>query len=172
MLAIPLTATDAATAPRFYQRFKWNVTAPIEADRWAAGRLRCRRLARSAAAGTDHVVRLASEAELSAQRLLGGTSACKCFPERWETVAGECLGCLMQFAIDVWLSVHRPRRCRPSSSDPLQKLPESEPVATDPSVVLDPHWVAPRRPSRISLPSELERYALDRLRWPSTVGIP
>ena len=51
---------------------------------------------------------------------------CRVFPERWETVAGECLGCLTQFAIDVWLSVHRPRRFRPSSSDPLQKLPESE----------------------------------------------
>ena len=26
--------TDAATAERFYQQFKWSVIAQIEADRW------------------------------------------------------------------------------------------------------------------------------------------
>ena len=31
---ILLSVTDAATAERFYQRFKWSVIAPIEADRW------------------------------------------------------------------------------------------------------------------------------------------
>ena len=34
-LAILLAVTDQATAERFYQRFKWSVIAPIEADRWA-----------------------------------------------------------------------------------------------------------------------------------------
>ena len=34
-LAILLALTDEATAERFYQRFKWDVIAPIEADRWA-----------------------------------------------------------------------------------------------------------------------------------------
>ena len=34
-LAILLAVTDEATAERFYQRFKWSVVAPIEADRWA-----------------------------------------------------------------------------------------------------------------------------------------
>ena len=34
-LAIMLAVTDEATAERFYQRFKWSVVAPIEADRWA-----------------------------------------------------------------------------------------------------------------------------------------
>ena len=52
--------TDAATAERFYQQFKWSVIAPIEADRWALdagdvlGWL-------ESAAGTDDVVRLAEE---------------------------------------------------------------------------------------------------------------
>ncbi len=56
-LAILLAVTDEATAERFYQRFKWDVIAPIEADRWAldSGWLE------SAAAGTDDVVRLAVE---------------------------------------------------------------------------------------------------------------
>ena len=34
-LAILLAVTDEATAERFYQKFKWDVLAPIEADRWA-----------------------------------------------------------------------------------------------------------------------------------------
>ena len=33
-LAILLAVTDEETAERFYQRFKWSVIAPIEADRW------------------------------------------------------------------------------------------------------------------------------------------
>ena len=32
---ILLAVTDEATAERFYQKFKWDVLAPIEADRWA-----------------------------------------------------------------------------------------------------------------------------------------
>ena len=52
--------TDEATAERFYQRFKWDVIAPIEADRWVLdagdvlGWL-------EQAAGTDDVVRLVVE---------------------------------------------------------------------------------------------------------------
>ena len=34
-LAILLAVTDAATAERFYEQFKWSVIAPIGADRWA-----------------------------------------------------------------------------------------------------------------------------------------
>ena len=34
-LALLLAVTDAATAERFHQQFKWSVIAPIEADRWA-----------------------------------------------------------------------------------------------------------------------------------------
>ena len=55
---ILLSVTDAATAERFYQRFKWSVIAPIEADRWTLdagdilGWL-------ESAAGTNDVVRLA-----------------------------------------------------------------------------------------------------------------
>ena len=33
-LAILLAVADEETAQRFYQRFKWSVLAPIEADRW------------------------------------------------------------------------------------------------------------------------------------------
>ena len=53
-----LSVTDAATAERFYQRFKWSVIAPIEADRWTLdagdilGWL-------ESAAGTDDFMRLA-----------------------------------------------------------------------------------------------------------------
>ena len=55
---ILLSVTDAATAERFYQRFKWSVIAPIEADRWTLdagdilGWL-------ESAAGTDDFMRLA-----------------------------------------------------------------------------------------------------------------
>ena len=34
-LAILLAVTDEATAEWFYQKFKWDVLAPLEADRWA-----------------------------------------------------------------------------------------------------------------------------------------
>ena len=52
--------TDEATAERYYQKFKWDVLAPIAVDRWAVdagdvlGWL-------ESAAGTDDVVRLAVE---------------------------------------------------------------------------------------------------------------
>ena len=57
---ILLAVTDAATAERCYKKFKWDVLAPIEADRWAVdadavlGWL-------EQAAGTDDVVPLAVE---------------------------------------------------------------------------------------------------------------
>ena len=55
-LAILLAVTDAATAERCYQKFKWDVLAPIEADRWAVDAevrrstsgCRCRRRVRTA----------------------------------------------------------------------------------------------------------------------------
>ena len=60
-LAILLAVTDEATAERFYQRFKWDVIAPIEADRWALDSGVVLGWLESAAAGTDDVVRLAVE---------------------------------------------------------------------------------------------------------------
>ncbi len=60
-LAILLAVTDEATAERFYQRFKWDVIAPIEADRWALDSGAVLGWLESAAAGTDDVVRLAVE---------------------------------------------------------------------------------------------------------------
>ena len=44
-LAILLAVTDEATAERFYQRFKWDVIAPIEAGPLGAGHRRGPRLA-------------------------------------------------------------------------------------------------------------------------------
>ncbi len=67
---------------------------------------------------------------MSARRLLGAHLPAV-YPERRETVAGECLGCPTQFAIDVWLplpavwpdcgadvgtSRDRPRRAGPRST--------------------------------------------------------
>ena len=60
-LAILLAATDEATAERFYQRFEWDVIAPIAADRWALDAGEVLGWLESAAAGTDEVVRLAVE---------------------------------------------------------------------------------------------------------------
>ena len=60
-LAILLAMTDAATAERFYQQFKWSVIAPIEADRWALAAGDVLDWLESAAAGTAGVVRVAEE---------------------------------------------------------------------------------------------------------------
>jgi len=60
-LAILLAVTDAGTAERFYQQFKWSVIAPIEADRWALDAGDVLDWLESAAAGTAGVVRLAVE---------------------------------------------------------------------------------------------------------------
>ena len=51
--------TDAATAERFYQQFKWGVIAPIEADRWALDAGDVLHWLGSAAAGTAGVVPVA-----------------------------------------------------------------------------------------------------------------
>ena len=53
--------TDAATAGRFHQQFKWSVIAPIEADRWALDAGDVLNWLELVAAGTDGVVRLAVE---------------------------------------------------------------------------------------------------------------
>ena len=60
-LAILLAVTDAATAERFYQKFKWSVIAPIETDRWTLDASDVLGWLESAAAGTDSVVRLTVE---------------------------------------------------------------------------------------------------------------
>ena len=74
-LAILLAVTDAATAERFYQRFKWDVIAPFEADRWALDTGEVLGWLQSAA-GTDEVVRLAVEERAAAAGSAGvsGTS--------------------------------------------------------------------------------------------------
>ena len=60
-LAILLAVTDAATAERFYQQFKWSVIAPLEADRRALDAGDVLHWLESAAAGTDGVVPVAVE---------------------------------------------------------------------------------------------------------------
>ena len=60
-LAILLAVTDAATAERFYEKFKWSVIAPIETDRWTLDASDVLGWLESAAAGTDSVVRLTVE---------------------------------------------------------------------------------------------------------------
>ena len=67
------------------------------------------------AAGTNDVERLAEE-EVSVRRLLGAHLPAAS-PERRETVAGECLGCLMQFVIDVRLPL--PATCPDCGADVL-----------------------------------------------------
>ena len=60
-LAILLAVTDAATAERFYQQFKWSVIAPIEPDRRALDAGDVLNWLESAVAGPAGVVRLAVE---------------------------------------------------------------------------------------------------------------
>ena len=68
-------------------------------------------------AGTDEVVRFGGGGgTLSARRLLGAHLPAV-FPERRETVAGQCLGCLTQFAIDVRLPL--PATCLDCEADVL-----------------------------------------------------
>ena len=94
--------TDAATAERFYQQFKWSVVAPIEADPLGAGRQR----------------RAPGGGDVSSRWLLGAHLPAS-FPERRETVAGECLGCQMQFAVDVRLPL--PASCPDCGADVLAR---------------------------------------------------
>ena len=55
---------------------------------------------------------------MSARRLLG-THLAAASPERRETVAGECLGCRTQFAIDVRLPL--PATCPDCGADVLAR---------------------------------------------------
>ena len=55
---------------------------------------------------------------MSGQRLLGAHLP-GVHPERRETVAGECLGCLTQFAIDVRLPL--PATCPDCGADVLSR---------------------------------------------------
>ena len=89
--------TDEAPAERFYQRFKWDVIAPIEADRWPPAQQRL------APSGGGHRRRRTSGGGDVSTRPLLGVHLPTAPPERRETVAGECLGCRAQFAVDVRL---------------------------------------------------------------------
>lgn len=93
--------TDEATAGRLYQRFRWDVIASIRGGPLGAGG---RRRPRPSGVGGGHGRgrRPGGGGELSARRLLGAHLPAA-FPERRETVSGECLGCWAQFAIDVRL---------------------------------------------------------------------
>ena len=77
-----------------------GVVVPIEADRWSLDAGDVPRLA--GVGGRDGRRGAHGGGDVSGQRLLG-VHLPAVFPERRETVAGECLGCLTQFAIDARL---------------------------------------------------------------------
>ena len=73
---------------------------------------------------------------MSTQRLLGAHLPTAC-PERRETVAGKCLGCLTQFAIDVRLPL--PATCPDCGADVLASADiKSE---AQPRLPFDPLWI-------------------------------
>ena len=117
-LAILLAVTDEATAERFYQKFKWDVLAPNRGGRLGAGRRR--RHPRLAGVGGGHGRGRASGGggALSARRLLRAHLPAA-YPERRETVAGACLGCQTQFAVDVRLPL--PAVCPDCGADVLAR---------------------------------------------------
>ena len=102
-LALVILLTDASAAERLHQR-NGASSRPIEAGSLGAGRW------------TDDVVRPGGGGELSTRRLLGAHLPAAS-PERRETVAGGCLGCLTQFAIDVRLPL--PTTCPDCGADVL-----------------------------------------------------
>ena len=110
----PLSVTDEATAERFYERFKRSVIARIEAGPLDAGTPATLFGWREAAAGTDDFMRLAV-AERRARGGYWGAHLPAESPERRETVAGECLRCQTQFAIDVRLPL--PAMCPDCGAD-------------------------------------------------------
>ena len=81
-----------------------------------AGRRRCPRLA--GVGGGDGRLRGPGGGDVSGQRLLGAHLPVV-HPERRETMAGECLGCLTQFAIDVRLPL--PATCPDCGADVLSR---------------------------------------------------
>jgi len=107
--------TEAATAERFYQQFKWSVIAPIEADRWALDAGDVLDWLESVASGTAGVVRVAEETSVAAGCWVRHLPAV--FPERRETVARECLGCQTHFAVGVRLPL--PAVCPDCGGDVL-----------------------------------------------------
>ena len=86
-----LAVTDEATAERFYQRFKWDVIAPIEADRWALDSSDSPRLAGVGGGGDGRRRAPDGGGELSARRLLGAHLPAAS-PERRETGGGGVPG--------------------------------------------------------------------------------
>ena len=122
-LAILLAVTAAAMAERFYQQFKWSIIAAIEADRWALDVGDVLNWLESAAGG-DGRRRAPGGGDVSSRRLLGAHLPAS-FPERRETVAGECLGCQTQFAVDVRLPL--PAVCPGCGADVLARADIEDP---------------------------------------------
>ena len=114
-----------------------GVVVPIEADRWSLDAGDVPRLA--GVGGRDGRRGAHGGGDVSGQRLLG-VHLPAVFPERRETVAGECLGCLTRFAIDARLPL--PATCpdcganvRPPSTAELFTTP-SPPGSPDPQMLL------------------------------------
>ena len=69
---------------------------------------------------------------MSSRRLLGAHLPAS-FPERRETVAGECLGCQTQFAVDVRLPL--PASCPDCGADVLARADIAGPDPAGPAAV-------------------------------------
>ena len=98
------------------------------------------------AAGTDECRAPGGGGAVSARRLLGAHLPAV-YPERWETVAGECLGCRTQFAIDVRLPL--PATCPDCGADVLADIKgEAQPqlpFVGEPLLAASSPGVVPRR---------------------------
>ena len=88
-----------------------------------AGHRRCPPLVRD---GGDGRHRARGGGDVSSRRLLGAHLPAAS-PERRETVAAECLGCRMQFAVDVRLPL--PARCSDCGADVLARSDIEAPAA-------------------------------------------
>ena len=83
-LAILLAVTDEATAERFYQKFKWEVLAPLEADRWALDTGDVPRLV--GVGGGDGRCRAPGGGDVSSRRRRVRTAGPTCSPGRTSRV--------------------------------------------------------------------------------------
>ena len=118
-LAILLAVTDAATAERFYEKFQMERHRADRDGSLDVGRQRRPRMARVSSGGDGQRRAPDGGGALNVRRLLGGASAVGRLRNGGETVAGECLGCQTQFAIDVRLPL--PAVCPDCGADVLAR---------------------------------------------------
>ena len=132
--------TDEATAERFYQRFKWDVIAPIEADRWALDSSDSPRLAGVGGGGDGRRRAPDGGGELSARRLLGAHLPAAS-PERRETGGGGVPGLPDAVRVDA-------RRARPPPGRRPHRLVDALIVWITPDRALEWKWQLKKGPLR------------------------